>query len=472
MKTIFAAALAASALLGASAAQAQAARPDEAAFRQLYKELVETNTTASAGSCTLAAERMGARLKAAGFPETDLHLLIPPDHPKDGNLVAVYPGKDPKAKALLLLAHIDVVEAKREDWTRDPFVLVEEGGYFYGRGASDDKAQAAIWTDLLIRLRQEGFKPSRTLKMALTCGEEGGAQVNGANWLAQTQRELIDAAFALNEGAGGDFDAAGKRVAHNIQAGEKSSVGFKLEVTNPGGHSSRPVPDNAIYHLIRAVDRISQYEFPVQLNDATRGYFTKMSKVVGGETGAAMTAIVANPQDKAAYATLSKDPNLHAILGTTCVATRLDAGHANNALPQRATAIINCRIFPGVQTEEVRQTLVRLAADPAVSITWPSDGRSRVEPGPPPLTPQVMGPIEKVSAQMWPGVPVVPILQAGGTDAKPLIAVGIPTYGVSGIFYDPDLGHIHGLNERIGVQSLMEGREFSYRLVKIYADQK
>ena len=472
MKTIFAAALAASALAASAAPAAAQTRPDETAFRALYKELVETNTTGSVGSCTLAAERMGARLKAAGFPDADLHLLVPPDHPKDGNLVAVYPGKDPKAKAVLLLAHIDVVEAKREDWTRDPFILVEEGGYFYGRGASDDKAQAAIWTDLLIRLRQEGFKPRRTLKMALTCGEEGGAQVNGANWLAQTQRELIDAAFALNEGAGGDFDAGGKRVAHNIQAGEKSSVGFRLEVTNPGGHSSRPVPDNAIYHLIRAVDRISQYEFPVQLNDATRGYFTKMSKVVGGETGAAMSAIVANPQDKAAYATLSKDPNLHAILGTTCVATRLDAGHANNALPQRATALINCRIFPGVQTEEVRQTLVRLAADPAVAITWPSDGRSRVEPGPPPLTPQVMGPIEKVSAQMWPGVPVVPILQAGGTDAKPLIAVGIPTYGVSGIFYEPDLGHIHGLNERIGVQSLMEGREFSYRLVKIYADQK
>jgi acetylornithine deacetylase/succinyl-diaminopimelate desuccinylase-like protein len=456
----------------ATAAHAQAPRPDEAAFRATYKELVETNTTFSAGSCTLAAERMGARLKAAGFPDADLHLLVPPDHPKDGNLVAVYPGKDPKAKALLLLAHIDVVEAKREDWVRDPFVLIEEGGYFYGRGSSDDKAQAAIWTDLLIRLHQEGFKPRRTLKMALTCGEEGGGQVNGANWLAQTQRELIDAAFALNEGAGGSFDDAGKRVAHNIQAGEKTSVGFKLEVTNPGGHSSRPVPDNAIYHLIRAVDRISQYEFPVQLNDATRGYFTKMSKVVGGETGAAMTAIVANPQDKAAYAILSKDPSLHAILGTTCVATRLDAGHANNALPQRATALINCRIFPGVQPEEVRQTLVGLAADPAVSITWPSDGRSRVEPGAPPLTPQVMGPIEKVSAQMWPGVPVVPILQAGGTDAKPLIAVGIPTYGVSGIFYEPDLGHIHGLNERIGVQSLMEGREFSYRLVKVYADQK
>jgi len=458
--------------IAATAAHAQTASPDQAAFRDLYKELVETNTTYSAGSCTLAAERMAARLKAAGFPETDLHLLVPPDHPKDGNLVAVYPGKDPKAKAVLMLAHIDVVEAKREDWVRDPFKLVEEGGYFYGRGASDDKAQAAIWVDSLIRYRHEGFKPRRTIKMALTCGEEGGGQVNGASWLAQTQRELIDAEFALNEGAGGAFDAAGKRVAHNIQAGEKTSVGFKLEVTNPGGHSSRPVPDNAIYHLIRALDRISQYEFPVQLNEATRGYFTKMSKIVGGETGAAMTAIVANPQDKAAYATLSKDPSMHAILGTTCVATRLEAGHANNALPQRATAIVNCRIFPGVPVEEVQQTLVKVAADPAVSITWPSDGRSRVEAGAPPLTPQVMGPIEKLSAQMWPGVPVVPLLLAAGTDAKPLIAAGIPTYGVSGIFYEPDLGHIHGLNERIGVTSLYEGRDFLYRLVKIYADQK
>ena len=474
----FVAAIAASALAAAAAhaAPAKAAKPPadtgEAQFRSLYKELVETNTTFSAGDCTLAAQRMAARLKAGGFADSDLTLFTPPDHPKDGGLVAVIAGKDPKAKALLLLAHIDVVEAKREDWERDPFKLVEENGYFYARGASDDKAQAAIWTDLLIRLKREGYQGRRPIKMALTCGEEGGGQVNGAAWLAENRRDLIDAAFALNEGAGGDLAADGKRVAHYIQAGEKTSVGFRLEVTNPGGHSSRPVPDNAIYHLVRAVDRISQYEFPVQLNDATRTYFTKMSAIVGGETGAAMTAIVANPQDKAAYAVLAKDPNYHAILGTTCVATRLDAGHANNALPQRATAIINCRIFPGVPREEVRQTLIKLAADPAVAVTTPGDGRSTVEAGPPPLTPQVLGPIEKVSGEMWPGVPVVPILQAGGTDAKPLIAVGIPTYGVSGIFYDADLGHIHGLNERLGVKSLMEGREFSYRLVKLYAEQK
>jgi acetylornithine deacetylase/succinyl-diaminopimelate desuccinylase-like protein len=471
-------AITASVFLLAGAAAAQQTPPSPAmpksdptlpAFKALYKELVETNTTFSAGNCTTAAERMAARLKAAGIPDGDITLFTPPGKPKDGGLVAVYPGKDPKAKAILLLAHIDVVEAKREDWTRDPFTLIEENGYFYGRGSSDDKAQAAIFTDLVIRLKQEGFKGKRPVKLALTCGEEGGGQVNGARWLAENRRDLIDAAFGLNEGAGGELDASGKRVTHTIQAGEKTSVGYRLEVTNPGGHSSRPVPNNAIYHLVRAVDRISQYEFPVQLNDTTRAYFTRMSKVLGGETGAAMSAIVANPQDKAAYAVLAKDPNLHAILGTTCVATRLEAGHANNALPQRATAIINCRIFPGVSREAVQQTLVGLIKDPEVKVAIPGDGRSEAVVGPPPLTPNVLGPIEKVSAQMWPGVPVVPILQAGGTDAPPLIAIGIPVYGVSGIFYDPDLGHIHGLNERVGVQSLYEGREFLYRLVKAYA---
>lgn len=463
-----AAALAATTLL-AGAAQAQ--QPGEANFRALYKELVETNTTFSAGSCTLAAERMTARLKAAGFADSDLTLFTPPDAPKDGGLVAVLPGKDPKAKAILLLAHIDVVEAKREDWTRDPFVLVEEDGYFYGRGASDDKAQAAIWTDLLIRLKQEGFKNRRPIKVALTCGEEGGGQVNGAAWLAENRRDLIDAAFALNEGAGGALDAAGgKPVVHNIQAGEKTSVSYRLEAVNPGGHSSRPVPDNAIYQLARAIDRIAAYTFPVQMNDTTRGYFTKMAPVVGGDMGAAMTAIVAKPADARADAVLSRDANYNAILRTTCVATQISGGHAQNALPQRANATINCRIFPGESVAAVRDALVKAVGDAKVEVSQPPKGRG--EKTAPPLTAQVVGPIETVSAEMWPGIPVVPILQAGGTDAGPLIAVGIPTYGVSGIFYDPDLGRIHGLNERIGVKSLLDGREFSYRLVKLYAQSK
>ena len=462
--------VAAAALLAANSVQAQA-RPDQVAFRSLYKELVETNTTASSGDCTLAAQKMAARLKAAGFPDSDLTIFFRPDLPKNGGLVAVYPGKDPKAKAILLLAHLDVVEAKREDWTRDPFTLVEEGGYFYARGAMDDKAQASIWVDSLIRYRQEGFHPRRTIKMALTCGEEGGSPFNGASWLVQNKRDLIDAEFALNEGAGGQLDDHGKRIAHTIEAGEKTSQSFTLEVTNPGGHSSRPLPDNAIYRLADALEKIRGYEFPVMINDANGGYLTKMSKVVGGEEGAAMAALVANPKDAKADALLSKDPSLHTMLRTTCVATMLSAGHAQNALPQRATANINCRIFPGVSRDVVRDKLVELIADPQVSVSKTAVAGPRGEAPAPPLTPRVMGPIEKVSAEMWPGIPVVPILQAGATDGKALTAGGIPTYGVSGIFLEPDLGRIHGLNERVGVTALYEGRDFLYKLVKIYADQ-
>jgi acetylornithine deacetylase/succinyl-diaminopimelate desuccinylase-like protein len=472
-------ALAAASLLLAGSAQAQPAQPPalkpdptRASFRALYKELVETNTTASVGSCTQAAQEMAAHLKAAGFPDSDLTLFTAPGFPKDGGLVAVLPGKDPKAKAVLMLAHLDVVEAKREDWTRDPFTLVEEGGYFYGRGSSDDKAQAAIWVDSLVRYKTEGFKPKRTIKMALTCGEESGGRLNGASWLVQNKRDLIDAEFALNEGAGGQLDDHGKRIAHTIEAGEKTSQSFTLEVTNPGGHSSRPVPDNAIYRLADALEKIRAYEFPVMLNDANRGYLTQMAKVVGGEQGAAMSAIVANPADAKADAILSRDPGLHTMLRTTCVATMLSAGHAQNALPQRATANINCRIFPGVAREAVRDKLIEVIGDPQVSVSRVSIVRAEGEApsAAPPLTPKVLGPIEKLTAEMWPGVPVVPILQAGATDGKPLTASGIPTYGVSGLFFEPDLGRIHGLNERIGVQSLYEGRDFLYRLVKIYAD--
>ena len=469
----FAGALVASVLIAGAAhaaTPAKVADNGEPAFRALYKELVETNTTFSAGDCTLAAQRMAARLKAAGFPDSDLTLFTPPDKPKDGGLVAVYPGKDPKAKAILLLAHIDVVEAKREDWQRDPFTLIEEGDHFYGRGVSDDKAQAAIFTDLLIRFRREGFKGRRSVKLALTCGEEGGGQVNGASWLVANRRELIDAAFALNEGAGVNLDDRGKPVAHTVLAGEKSTQTFRLEATNPGGHSSRPVPDNAIYHITRAVDRIAAYDFPVMVNDTTRTYFSEMAKIVGGETGVAMAAIAANPADAQAAAMLRKDHSNNAVLGTTCVATMLQAGHAQNALPQRASATINCRIFPGVSGQQVREALIKVIDNPAVSVSEPG-GRQGVDGGPP-LTPQVMGPIRQVSQAMWPGVPVVPFLLAAATDGKALIAGGIPTYGVSGIAYEPDQGHIHGLNERIGVKALFDAREFSYRLVKLYAEQK
>jgi acetylornithine deacetylase/succinyl-diaminopimelate desuccinylase-like protein len=463
-----AAALAASAFLAGPAA-AQPKDTGEAAFRALYKELVETNTTASAGNCTTASAQIAARLKAGGIPEQDIHLLTPADHPRAGNIVVVYPGRDPKAKAVLGLAHIDVVEAKREDWTRDPFKLVEEDGYFYARGASDDKAQAAIYADMLIRFRREGYKPRRTVKVMLTCGEEGG-QFNGARWLTETRRDLIDAGVALNEGAGGALTPNGERISHNILVAEKTPAGFTLEVTNPGGHSSRPVPDNAIYRLARALDRLSRHEFPAQINDTNRGFFARMSKVVGGETGQAMAAIAANPADAQADAILSRDPSYRAMLRTTCVATMLEAGHAPNALPQRARATINCRVFPGESAEAVRAAIVKAVDDPQVSVSTPAGRGDRAAA--PPLTPQVLKPIETITTAMWPGIPVVPMLQPAATDAIFLNGAGIPTFGISGIFYDPDQGHIHGLNERIRVKSVMEGREFLYRLVKTYADQK
>jgi acetylornithine deacetylase/succinyl-diaminopimelate desuccinylase-like protein len=438
-------------------------------FRSIYKELVETNTTLSVGDCTLAAQRMAARLKAAGYPDADFRVFVPEGHPKEGGLLAALHGSDAKAKAVLMLAHIDVVEAKREDWTRDPFTLIEEDGYFYGRGTIDMKAQAAIWVDNLIRYREEGYKPRRTIKLALTCGEETNGALNGAGWLAKNDRDAIDAELALTEGVDGELDAQGHHIALKILAAEKTSQNYVFESTNPGGHSSRPVADNAIYHLVRAVDRVSHFEFPVELDDANRAYFTGMSKIVGGEAGAAMAAVVKNPQDAASVAILDKDQNWHAMLRTTCVATMLVAGHATNALPQRATANINCRIFPGDSRDAVLAQLVKIVDDPKVSVRIPEVRGPAADPAP--LTPRILKPIEKVAHGLWPGIPVVAALEPGASDAQFLNPAGIPTYGVTGLFADPDGGRMHGLNERVGVQSVYEARTFLYRLVKLYADQ-
>ena len=447
----------------------------ESQFRDIYKELIETNTALSNGSCTLAADRMAARLKAAGYTDAELHPFAAPDHPKEGGLVVVYPGRDPKLKAILLLAHIDVVEAKREDWTRDPFTLVEENGNFYARGAVDDKAEAAVWVDTLIRFKQEHFKPLRTVKMALTCGEETAGAFNGAEWLVKNQRDLIDAAFAVNEGAMGETDPEGHKIALEMQAGEKAAQNYRLEVTNPGGHSSRPMKENAIYHLALALTRISTYEFPPQFTDGNRGYFRGMAAIQkakgNADVAAAMQSLVNNPDDAQAIALVSsKDPSWNATLRTTCVATMLEAGHATNALPQRARANINCRIFPGVSAETVRAKLEELVADPAVKVTT-LEIRGPSSP-PPPLTPAIMGPVEKLTKEFFPGVPVLPVLQAGATDGQFLTASGIPTYGIGALFMGPDLGHIHGLNEYVNVKSLLDSREFLYKLVKIYSDQK
>jgi acetylornithine deacetylase/succinyl-diaminopimelate desuccinylase-like protein len=467
MRTLLLAALAA--LLALPAMAQTAPRPDQLRFRALYKELVETNTTLSAGSCTLAAERMATHLRAAGFPDADLHHFSVPDHPKEGGLVAILHGSDPKAKAVLLLGHLDVVEAKREDWTRDPFTLIEENGYFYGRGTADMKAQVAAWVDTLVRYREEGFKPRRSVKMALTCGEETSTAFNGAGWLASHERDLIDAEFALNEGGGGRLDASGKPLALTIQAAEKFPQNYQMEVTNPGGHSSRPVPNNAIYHLAAGLTKISAYQFPIQASDITKQYFGKMAPQISGEMGTAMAAFAKG--DLAAASVLAADPSYNAVLRTTCIPTLLSAGHANNALPQRADANINCRIFPGTNVEEVRAKLQELVADPEIKVTA-NDKRSEVPKGPQPLTPQIVKPVETVAAKMWPGIPVVPFMSAGATDGAFLTPAEIPTYGISGMFGDPDGNGAHGLNERLRVKSVYDGRDFLYQVVKIYANQK
>ena len=445
-------------------------RPDQAAFRAIYKELVETNTTLSAGSCTLAAERMGAHLKAAGYPDSAITYFATPEKPKEGGLVAVLPGSDRGAKPMLLLAHLDVVEANRADWTRDPFTLVEEGGFFYARGSSDDKAQASIWVDTMIRLKQAKAPPKRTVKMALTCGEETTYAFNGAQYLADTRRDLIDAEFALNEGGGGRVDKTGKPIALDMTIGEKATQNYKLTVTNPGGHSSRPVHPNAIVQLAQAVVKIDAHEFPVHLNPVSTTFFRQMSRIEPAPMGPAMAAIAANPNDTAANAVVSTNATYHSMLRTTCVATLASAGHANNALPQRATANINCRIAPGEPVTDVQRTLEQLIADPAVTVELVPPVRPT--PGSPPLNAKVIGPATKLAAEMFPGVPVITNMSTGASDGIFLFARGIPTYGIPGILEEEDYGGIHGLNEHMRVKSLYDGRDYLWRLVNIYANAR
>jgi acetylornithine deacetylase/succinyl-diaminopimelate desuccinylase-like protein len=452
----------------AQAVSAQPTRPDQAEFRALYKELVETNTTLSSGSCTLAAERMAARLKAAGLPESQITLFADPEHPKEGGLVAVYPGTSKSLKPILGIAHIDVVEAKREDWVRDPFTLIEENGYFYGRGTLDDKAMAAMLVDTLIRFQKSGYKPKRTVKVALTCGEETNGAFNGAQWLAANKRGLIDAEFALNEGGGGTSDGKGRVVEQAMQVGEKTFGTFRLETRNPGGHSSVPRPDNAIYQLAHALVRIEAHEFPLEMTETTRIYFREAGAGRKDEIGAAMVALAANPSDKAAEAVVNKDPFLHSNLRTTCVATMLDGGHARNALAQRAGAYVNCRIFPGHSIESIRDELSKVIADQGVSVT--AIPPLRPSPPAPSLDPKVMEPAKKLAAKYFPGVPVVPSMANGYTDATFLGAAGIPTYGVPGAWGDPDGNGAHGLNERIEVRSLYVGRDYLFDLIKAYAN--
>jgi len=452
----------------AAIAQKPAPAADTAAFRELYKELVETDTSVATGSCTLAAERMAARLRKAGFPDAGLTLFRDEKFPLDGGLVAVLPGRVPGAKPILLLGHLDVVNARREDWKRDPFRFVEEGGYFYGRGTSDMKAMVAAWVDTLGRFAKDGYKPRRTVKMALTCGEESGARFNGAQWLAENRAELIAAEFALNEGGGGRTDGRGRLVTQSMQVGEKSNRSFELQVTNPGGHSSIPVDDNAIYDLADALAKLRGYKFPLRFNDTTRVYFAKAGAARPDDLGRAMVALARNPADRAAEQIVSRDRTFNSMLRTTCVATMLDAGHAVNALPQRAKATVNCRIVPGEDGDTTRAALIGAIGDPKVAVTLV--GRLRPVAVPPPLDPRIMAPAERLVARYFPGVPLIPTMSPGATDATYLAPIGIPTYGVPGGWSDPDGNGTHGLDERREVRSVYVGRDFLYDLVKAYAE--
>ncbi|GAC1347507.1 MAG: M20/M25/M40 family metallo-hydrolase [Myxococcales bacterium] len=444
-------------------AQEVARTPEQQRLRDIYRELIEINTTESSGSCTAAAEAMAARLKAAGLPAEQMQIIAPPGQPKKGNLVARLRGTGGK-KPLLLLAHVDVVEAKREDWQRDPFKLVEENGYFYARGAFDDKAMAAVLVANLARYQREGYRPARDLILALTCDEEiVPSGYDGVDFLLKNHRALIDAEFALNEGGAGFLDKDGKYVHMTIQAAEKVFQSYRLEVTNPGGHSSLPVKDNAITHLAVGLARLGAYDFPVKLTPITRGYFERLAKLVSGQQAADIRAALRTPPAPAALSRLMQDRNANAQIHTTCVATMLEAGHATNALPQRARAVVNCRILPGEPVEEVQKTLVRVLADDKIVVT--PIGTATLSP-PSPLVPEIVEPTEQVSAELFPGVPVLPAMLAGATDGRFLDNAGIPTYGICGMFRDPDGSGVHGLNERIRVKSLYDGQEFLYRVVK------
>jgi len=460
--------VAAGLMVQAAAAPAAELRPDQKAFFDLYKELVETNTVVDIGSCTQATAQIAARMKAAGFSDAELTPFSVPEHPKDGGLVAMLKGSDPKAKPMLLLAHIDVVAAKREDWVRDPFKLIEENGYYYGRGTVDDKAMAAIWADAMIRFKASGYKPKRTIKMALTCGEETTYAFNGAEWLAKNKPDLIAAEFALNEGGGGRYNAKGDKELLAVQVGEKAAQNFTFTTTNPGGHSSQPVPDNAIYELADALQAVRKYEFPVKFTDTTRAFFTAAagSPQTPAPMADAIRRLLANPGDEAADRIVSMDKAMHSTLRTTCVATLLNAGHAENALPQKAVANVNCRIFPG---ESVDGTLAKLKelAGPRVTVT----ANQPVRPLgiPPTLDPKIIGPMKTLADKYFPGVPLLPIMSTGATDGIFLEAIHIPTYGAPGVFIDADFSGIHGLNERIRTDSLYTGRDYLYDLVKAYA---
>jgi len=455
----------------ADAAGARAASDSDALARELLTQLIAINTTdTERGNVTTATEAMAQRLRTAGFPAADVQVLGPSERKK--NLVVRLRGTG-KHKPVLLIGHLDVVEARREDWSTDPFQLVEKDGDFYGRGTLDMKGPDAIMLAALIRLKQEGFTPARDIILALTADEEGGG-ANGVQWLLQHHRELIDAQFVLS---GDDYSVLtenGRPLFFQLIASEKVYADFQLRVTNKGGHSSEPVPDNAIYTLTRGLDRLAAYEFPFELNAVTREYYRRLAQIESPQRAADMRAILRDPPDEQALARLSQEVVDRAITRTTCVATRLDAGHANNALPQRAEAVVNCRILPGHSPEEVRRRLLQVLSDPAITVSYlASDGTlhdaapaGRGFP-PPPLLPEMLTPLDRLVAETWPGLKVIPAMSAGASDAKYTSTAGLPTYTFSPLTVDPNDDRSHGRDERIGVASFYQANEFFYRYLRL-----
>jgi acetylornithine deacetylase/succinyl-diaminopimelate desuccinylase-like protein len=443
--------------------------------RDIFQQLIEINTTDSVGSTTVAAKAMAQRLLDAGFAKEDVLVLGPND--RKGNLVARIHGTG-RAKPILFIGHLDVVEARRSDWTTDPFQFVEKDGYFYGRGTQDMKESDAVLVTTFIRLKQEGFQPDRDLILALTADEEGGAS-NGVDWLLKNHRDLIDAAFVLNSDSGGVDLEIGKPLSFDVEADEKLYGDYQLTANSPGGHSSLPVADNPIYHIADALARLQAYQFPFELNPVTRAYFERMSPLESGQTAKDMTGILQNPPDAGAIERLSAIPKYNALIRTTCVATRLSGGHANNALPQSAEANVNCRILPGYSNEQIRQQLIHILNEPKVSVRYVTDngevqdtaGDVKAVP-PTALQPEVMQPLEKLVARMWPGIPVVPEMEAGASDGKITSEAGLPTYGLCGIAIDINDVRAHGKDERVAVDSYYRGVEFYYRLTKMLSGGK
>jgi len=455
-------------VLASSVGRAQSLDPTKQLARDIFKQLVEINTTDSVGNVTTAAEAMAARLRSGGFSEADLHVAGPNARKK--SLVVRFRGTG-KRKPILFIGHLDVVEALRSDWTTDPFEFIEKDGFFYGRGTEDMKEGDAILVTNFIRLRKEGFLPDRDLILALTADEEGGSS-NGVDWLLKQHPDWIDAEYCINLD-GGEFEMDhGKRTLAGIQASEKVYVDFQFESLNPGGHSSVPTPDNAIYHLAGALVRLQSFSFPLHMNEITRNYFERNAAFMTGQVSADMKAVAKAPPDSAAVQRLSESPYFNSLLHTTCVATMLSGGHAPNALPQTARANVNCRIFPGEDPQDVLRTLERIANDPKVKISivpqiGPDGKVAPAVPVPPsPLLPEVITAMEQTLGVAWPGVPWVATMSTGATDGRITRIAGIPTYGISCMFFDVNDDRAHGKDERVGVQDFYDGVDFNYKLIR------